>query len=95
MTNEIGERVRALRKAVGLTQEQVAIAAGLERVEVVQIETGKNKATSARMQKGLAKSFHLSVDEIGRVLSGALDTEPAAALYRKRARAASPTRAAS
>lgn len=95
MGNEIGERVRALRKGVGLTQEQVALAGGVERVEIVAVETGKNKATSGRMQAALAKAFLMSEAEVRQLLSGDLGAEPAAALYRKRARAAAPTKAAS
>lgn len=36
-----GQRVRALRKAAGLTQEALAGAAGMDRAFLVEIEAGR------------------------------------------------------
>lgn len=66
-------RAEALRKRLGLTQAEVAERAGLRRDEVTKVETGANKATSARVRDGLAQAFGLSVDELVRYLEG--DTE--------------------
>lgn len=41
---EFGERVRALRKAAGMTQEQLAGATGLSRNQVQNIELSRNNA---------------------------------------------------
>lgn len=46
MTNEmeskrIGERVTALRKEKGMTQEELANAAGLQRTHILRIEQGR------------------------------------------------------
>ncbi|WP_194846652.1 helix-turn-helix domain-containing protein [Mumia zhuanghuii] len=41
---EFGERVRALRKAAGMTQEQLARATGLSRNQVQNIELSRNNA---------------------------------------------------
>jgi transcriptional regulator with XRE-family HTH domain len=62
--------LRALRAGLGVSQAQVAERAGLQRVEVVNLESGRNQATSARVQRGLARAFGLSAEEIAEVLSG-------------------------
>lgn len=46
MTNEmeskrIGERITALRKEKKMTQEELAIAAGLQRTHILRIEQGR------------------------------------------------------
>lgn len=41
---EFGERVRALRKSAGLTQEQLAEITGLSRNQVQNIELSRNNA---------------------------------------------------
>jgi putative transcriptional regulator len=38
----LGTRVRALREAAGLTQESLARAAGIGRVTLVRLESGKH-----------------------------------------------------
>lgn len=35
---QIGEQIRAVRKSRGLTQEEVALAIGLDRAQLVRIE---------------------------------------------------------
>lgn len=40
-----GAALRRRRKAAGLTQEQLALAAGVERVHVSWLETGKHQPT--------------------------------------------------
>ena len=42
---EFGRRLRALRDNSGLTQEQLAMAAGLERAYISSAETGRRNAT--------------------------------------------------
>lgn len=68
-------RAEALRKRLGLTQAQVAERAGLRRDEVTKVESGANKATSARVRDGLARAFGLSVDELVSYLDGATELE--------------------
>src|SRR5437016_564880 len=68
----LGLRVRALRKGLGLTQEQLADAGGLRRVEVVRVETGGNKASSHAIRKGLARGFGLSREELDALLDDQL-----------------------
>lgn len=40
-----------------MTQEALATAAGLDRTEVVKLETGARKGTAARVVVGLAKAL--------------------------------------
>jgi transcriptional regulator with XRE-family HTH domain len=69
---DVSERVRALRKRVDLTQAQVAERAGLDRVEVSQIEGGKNSCGSWRVRAGLARAFGVRVDTVADYLDGAI-----------------------
>ena len=62
MTNEekqqtrdrIGQRIAALRKAAGLTQEELAIRAQLQRTHIGRIEAGRYAVTLETVQ-ALAK----------------------------------------
>jgi transcriptional regulator with XRE-family HTH domain len=46
---DFGRRLRSLRDEAGLTQEQLAMAAGLERAYVSSAETGRRNATLATL----------------------------------------------
>lgn len=46
---EFGATIRRLRQEAGLTQEQVALAAGLDRPFLVQIEGGKRSLMVERL----------------------------------------------
>ncbi len=69
----IAIRVKALRAALGLTQEKVALAGGLGRLEVVKVETGKNQATTDHIRAGLARAFGISRDDFAEYIGGAID----------------------
>lgn len=73
----VAERVRTLRKVLGLTQEQLASLGGLRRTDVVLVEGGYNKATSSRIRSGLARGFGLPFEDADAYLSGAIDLESA------------------
>lgn len=47
----LGERLRALRVASGLTQEQLAQAIGLQQPQVSAIEVGRRETTTAVLQR--------------------------------------------
>ena len=64
------ERLRALRQAIGVTQARLGELCGLTRVEVVQLETGKNKGTSYATRAALAKGVDVPVDAIAAYLDG-------------------------
>lgn len=76
---DLPRRLRELRKALGLTQQELADRAGLERVEVVNLESGRNKATALRILRGLAKGFALSLQDMADFIDGSLTTEEARA----------------
>ena len=52
----LGERLRAARVSVGLTQEQAASAVGMQRTALVQVEAGKRALSSVELFK-LAKLY--------------------------------------
>ena len=54
----LGERIRELRKACGLTQEQLAERIGVEQKHVSRIELGTNYPTIKRLEK-IAEALNL------------------------------------
>jgi transcriptional regulator with XRE-family HTH domain len=79
-TSVIGSRVRELRAALRLTQEQLAAAGGLpDRVRVAKVESGKNQASSYAMRNALAKGFGLCIDDFDAYLDGRLAVADAVA----------------
>ena len=77
MTNEekqqtrdrIGQRIAALRKAAGLTQEELAIRAELQRTHVGRIEAGRYAVTLETVQ-AIAQALGMTVDIIDPRLEG-------------------------
>lgn len=67
--------VKARRLARGMTQEALALAGGLERVEVVGIENGKNNATTARVRRALARGARVGLEDLFEHLDGDLPLE--------------------
>ena len=59
----IGGRVATLRKLKGMTQEQLAQAAGLQRTHVNRIEAGKYDVTICVLQ-AIAEALGMTVDMI-------------------------------
>jgi len=77
--NEPGERLRALRKALGLTQKEVAERSGQvgwDHTYVVRSESGGNKLSSASRREGLARGLGVSAADFeAYVLRGACSLE--------------------
>ena len=69
----IGERVRALRERVGISQGELARRGGLRRVEVNQIENGANAAGSWNIRAGLARGIGVDVVTLAAYIDGELD----------------------
>ena len=63
----IGGRIATLRRLRGLTQEQLAQAAGLQRTHVNRIEAGKYAVTLEVIQ-AIAEALGMTVDIIDPVL---------------------------
>lgn len=64
----IGQRIATLRKLAGMTQEQLAQAAGLQRTHVNRIEAGKYAVTLEVVQ-AIAEAFGMTVDIIDPALA--------------------------
>lgn len=47
----VGERVRELRKWTGLTQEQLALKADLDRTYIASVEAGKRNISIVNLEK--------------------------------------------
>lgn len=64
LTNRsIAERVKLLRKELGLTQEEIAKRLGVSRATVSQMENGERKITAEELYK-LANILNVTADEI-------------------------------
>jgi transcriptional regulator with XRE-family HTH domain len=81
---DVKDRVRALRDALGLTQEKVAeLSRELLRTEVVKIEKGQNQATSHRIREALSRAFGVRLDDMSAYLDARIDLDE---LLRRRER---------
>ena len=77
MTNEekqqtrdrIGQRIAALRKAAGLTQEELANRAQLQRTHIGRIEAGRYAVTLETVQ-AIAQALGMTVDIVDPRLEG-------------------------
>ena len=65
----IGNRIAALRKKAGLTQEQLADRAGLQRTHVGRIEAGRYAVTLEVVQ-AIAQALGMTVDIIDPRIEG-------------------------
>lgn len=68
-----GERVAALREALGLTQDAVADHGEFDRPKMSKFESGANAATTVDAQTELADGFDLTADQIRRYLNEEID----------------------
>lgn len=48
ITHEVGNKIRYFRKQKGLSQEKLALLAGLDRTYLAGVESGKRNATIIR-----------------------------------------------
>lgn len=62
VTEMVGERIRLLRKQAGLSQEKLALKAGLDRTYLAGIESGKRNATILSLEK-IATSLNVQIKE--------------------------------
>ena len=79
----LGNRIKELRNARHLKQEQVAELAGISRQKYIRIENGTNNITLEVLSK-IANVLDVTVGDITRVLE-----EPATVTYRSKDRNAS------
>jgi DNA-binding XRE family transcriptional regulator len=62
-THEVGARVRNLREAKGITQEELAGAVGMMRSNISRIEAAKHRPTLETVEK-IAKALKVSVAKL-------------------------------
>ena len=60
LDNKLGDKIRQLRKSMGLTQEQLAEKIGIDNKHLSRIEKGKHMPTYAITQK-LAKVLNFDI----------------------------------
>ena len=58
-----GQRVRALRKLAGLSQEQLALKCGLDRTYIGGVERGERNISIVNIEK-IARAMHLSPKDL-------------------------------
>lgn len=69
-TETVAYRARRLREALHLSGDAFALACGLGRVEVVQLENGRNKATSYALRDALARGSNVPLEPLAEYLDG-------------------------
>ena len=67
--DRIGQRIAALRKLAGMSQEQLAANAGLQRTHISRIEAGKYAVTLETIQ-AIAEALDMTVDIVDPRLEG-------------------------
>lgn len=58
----VGKRVRELRNSIGISQEELADLAGLDRTYITSVECGKRNISIVNIEK-LAKALKVSLSE--------------------------------
>lgn len=58
----VGKRVRELRNNIGISQEELADLAGLDRTYITSVECGKRNISIVNIEK-LAKALKVSLSE--------------------------------
>lgn len=64
MTEDLGRRIRTLRKKKGLTQEMLAPRAGVTLNSIVRIELGRTVDPHLSTLRGICNALDVSVGEI-------------------------------
>lgn len=62
----LGKRIHDLRKAFGLTQQQLADRAGVKRETIQRIETGTQTDITFKTAYRIAVAFGISTDALGK-----------------------------
>lgn len=63
IVKKFGDRVRDIRKRVGLSQEKLAVKAGVHRTYIGMIERGEKNITIVNIEK-LAKALGVSIKDL-------------------------------
>lgn len=60
--NEVGDRIRELRKSQNLSQEKLATIAGLDRTYIASVENGKRNISIVNIEK-ITKALNVSLSD--------------------------------
>ena len=60
----MGERLKALRLAKGMTQAELADASGVSRLTIIKMETGKLKNARSQTLFAIAKALGCRIDDL-------------------------------
>lgn len=59
---KVGNRIRELRNALGLSQEKLALAADLDRTYIASVENGKRNISIVNLEK-IVKALNYSLSD--------------------------------
>lgn len=59
----IGQRIKELRQAAGLSQERLALEIGMDRTYLASVEAGKRNVSIINLKK-IANGLNLSLSEL-------------------------------
>lgn len=59
----LGNRIRSLREAIGLSQEKFALKIGMDRTYYASVEAGKRNIAIINIEK-IANGFNISLSEL-------------------------------
>ncbi len=62
ISEDVGNRIKVLRKRMGLSQEKLALKADIDRTYLAGIEAGKRNVTLVSMEK-VVKALEVSMKE--------------------------------
>lgn len=60
----MGYKIRDIREAKGMTQEELAVTSGVSRVTISGLENGTERATTTKTLVKIARALGVSVDQI-------------------------------
>ncbi|SCZ00045.1 Helix-turn-helix [Paenibacillus polysaccharolyticus] len=66
LRNSVGERIRAIRKAKGLTQQQLAELSGLDDAYIGSVERGERNFSIDTLEK-IVNGLHVPISDLFRV----------------------------
>lgn len=63
ITTQLGQQIRALRTAKGISQEKFALSIGMDRTYLASVETGKRNISICNIKK-IADGLEVSLSEL-------------------------------
>lgn len=69
IAKELGERIKELRKATGLSQEKFALKIDMDRTYFATVESGKRNISLQNIER-IAKGLNISISELFEGIGG-------------------------